>query len=98
MRKRSDERSESPHLGEVREYLQTTIVPPRHVRFVINVLYDADTRTSRYQVEAMDPSTKELYGMWSRPFHTDCTADDALLAVSTEARRMAGLMGVGDPF
>jgi hypothetical protein len=98
MRKHSDERSESPHLAEVRRYVQTQLVPPRHVRFACHVLYDAETRTARYQVEVTDPFTKELLAMESRPFHTDCTADDALMAVTTIARRLAGELSVGDPF
>lgn len=90
----------SPHsaLGEERRYLQTLLVPPRHARFDIHVLYDAETRTARYQVEISDPFTKELLAMWARPFHTDATADDALMAVTTEARRMAGLLELGEPF
>lgn len=98
MRKHSDERSEAPHLGEPRSWTQTLLFPPRHVRWDIHVLYDAETRTARYQVEAQDPATKELLAMWSRPFHTDCTADDALLAVCTEARRMVTALQVGEPF
>lgn len=98
MRKHSDERSETPHLAEVREYTQTLITPPDHVRVVVNLLYDATTRTARYQVEVMDPSTKELLALWSRPFHHDCTAHDALAEIYKAAGKTLLALEVGEPF
>lgn len=98
MRKQSDERSESPHLGEARHHLQTLIVPPAHVRITMNVLYDVEARTARYQLEVSDPATRELLGMWSRPYHRNCTAQDALYEVHREAVAMSMALEIGDPF
>lgn len=98
MRKQSDERSESPKMGEPRYHLQTMLTPPTHVRFTINVLYDADTRSARYQVEVTDPNTKELLAMWARPFHHDATCSDALYEVHREAVALALALEVGEPF
>ena len=98
MEKHSDERSESAAVGEVRTYVQKLLTPPEHARFTVNVLYDASTRTARYQVDVTDPSTRELLAMESRPFHHDITAQDALMAACTIARRLSGELELGDPF
>lgn len=80
------------------EWVQTMLLPPRVLEIQIRLGIIAEENHLRWQIEAMDPSTKELLALCSRPACRLADLEDELGAVVNRLLRLLGPVLDLDPF